>query len=135
MVVKKLVGGYVVVVVVVVGGDVIASGVSAFGFDGGIRDYRLWGKGGGGEYPVGRCLSADLAVVMTEYVCSSVSCVCDFLLKSLNYDFLGFDCFVASLYEQLDNSDAGSTWVSVWLLTRGRNCDESDGPSAGQLSQ
>ena len=37
-----------------------------------------------GECPVGRGLSANLAIVMTEYWCSSVSCACDFLLKSLN---------------------------------------------------
>ena len=49
------------------------------------------------ECPVGRGLSADLAVVMTEYGFSSVSCVCCFLLKSLNDEFFGVDCLVASL--------------------------------------
>ena len=43
--------------------------------------------------PVGRGLSADLAVVMTEYGCSSVCCVCGFLLKSLNDDFKEFKEF------------------------------------------
>ena len=60
-----------------------------------------------GECPVGRDLSVDLAVVMTEYGCSSVSCVCGFLLKSLNDKFLGVDCLVASLYEQLGDSETG----------------------------
>ena len=59
----------------------------------------------GWECPVGRGLSVDLAVVMTEYGCSSVSYVCGFLLKSLNDDFLGVDCLAASLYEQLDDSE------------------------------
>ena len=54
-----------------------------------------------GECPVGRGLSVDLAVVMIEYGCSSVSCICGFLLKSLNDDFLGVDCLVVSLNEQL----------------------------------
>ena len=58
-----------------------------------------------GEYPVRRGLSADLAVVVTEYLCSSFSCVCGFLLKTLNDDFLGVDCLVASLYEQLGDSE------------------------------
>ena len=67
----------------------------------GITDCGVnWGK-----CPVGRALSVDSAVVMTEYGCSSVSCVCGFLLKSLNDDFLGVDCLVASLYEQLGNSE------------------------------
>ena len=60
-----------------------------------------------GECPVGRGLSVDLAVAMTEYGCSSVSCVCDFFVKSLNDDFLGVDCLVASLYEQLGDSETG----------------------------
>ena len=67
---------------------------------------------GCGEYPAGRCLPEELAVVMTEYACSSVSCVCAFLLKSLNDDFLGVDCLVASVYEQLGDSETGerSRW-------------------------
>ena len=71
--------GWVVVVV-------LAFGVFAFDFDGfyGISDCGVkWGK-----CPVGRGLAADLAVVMTEYGCSSVSRVCGFLLKGLNDDFL-----------------------------------------------
>ena len=92
---------------------VLAFGVFAFDFDGGIWDYRLWGKVG--EFPVGRGLNVDLVVVMTEYGCSSVSCVCGFLLKSLKDNFLGVDCLVASLYEQLGDSETAilSTWVSV----------------------
>ena len=69
----------------------------------GITDCGV--NGGGGECPVGRGLSADLAVVMTEYGCSSVSCACDFLLNNLNDKFLGVDCFVASLYAQLGDSE------------------------------
>ena len=59
----------------------------------------------GGECPVGRALSENLAVVITEYGCSSISCACEFLLKSLNDDFLGVDCLVASLYEKLGDSE------------------------------
>ena len=68
-----------------------------------IGGYRITDCGvkGGGECPVGRGLSADLVVVMTEYGCSSVFCICGFLLKSLNDELLGVDCLVASLYEQL----------------------------------
>ena len=70
----------------------------------GIVDCGLmWGK-----CPVGRGFSADLAVVMTEFGCSSVSRDCDFLLKSLNDDFLGVDCLVSSLFEQLGDSDTGA---------------------------
>ena len=65
---------------------VLAFGVFALEFDGRIWDHRLWGKVG--ECPVGRGLSAELAVVLTEYGCSSVSCARDFLLKSLKDDFL-----------------------------------------------
>ena len=61
-----------------------------------------------GDCQVGRGLSVDLSVVMTEYGCFSVSCVCSFLLKSLNDDFLGVDCLVASLYEQLGDSETGA---------------------------
>ena len=61
----------------------------------------------GRECPVERGLSADLAVVMTEYRCFSVSCVCGFLLKSLIDDVLGIDCLVALLYEQLGDSETG----------------------------
>ena len=86
----------------------------------------------GGEYPVGRGRSVDLAVVMTEWGCSSVSGACDFLLKSLKDDFLGVDCLVSSLYEQLGDSQTG---VSVGLLTRGRNCDNKFWPNVGHLSQ
>ena len=60
-----------------------------------------------GECPVGRGVAADLAVVMTEYECSSVSCVCSCLLKNLSDDFLGVDCLVASLYEQIGDSETG----------------------------
>ena len=84
---------------------VLAFGVFAFDFDGVKRDYRLWGKVR--ECPVGRSLSVDLVVVMTEYGCFSVSCVCGFLIKSLNDDFLGVDCLVASVYEQLGDSETG----------------------------
>ena len=45
---------------------VLPFGVFAFDFDGGKWDYRLWGKVGG-ECPVGRGLSVDLVLVMTEY--------------------------------------------------------------------
>ena len=41
---------------------------------------------------------------MFEFECSSVSCFYDFLLKSLNDDFLGVDCLIASLYEQFGDS-------------------------------
>ena len=83
----------------------LAFGVFAFAFAGGfgITDCGVsWG-----ECPVGRGLSFDLPVVMTEYGYSSVSCVCGFLLTSLNDDFLGVDCLVASLYEQLGHSATG----------------------------
>ena len=55
---------------------VLAFGVFAFDFDGGygITDC-------GGECPVGRGLAVNLLVVMTEYGCSSVSCVCGFLFN------------------------------------------------------
>ena len=89
-----LCGGVVVVVV-------FAFGVFAFDFDGGygITDCGVkWG-----ECPVGRGLSADLAVVMTEYRCTSVSCARDFLLKNLN------------------DEDA----------IRGRNCDDNFGLRVG----
>ena len=82
---------------------VLPFGLFASYFDGGygITDCGIkWG-----ECPVGRGLSVDLAVVMTDYECSSVFCVCGFLLKSLNDDFLGVDCLVASLYEQLGDSE------------------------------
>ena len=95
----KFVQLFVVVVVV------LAFGVFAFDFDGGygITDCgEKWG-----ECPVGRGLSVDLAVVMTEYEGSSVSCVCGFLLKSLYDDFLAVDCLVASLHEQLGDSETG----------------------------
>ena len=94
-----LCGGVVVVVVA------LAFGVFAFDFGGGygIADCGVkWG-----ECPVGRGLSADFAVVMTEYGCSSVSCFCGFLLNRLNDDFLSVDCLVASLYEQLGDSETG----------------------------
>ena len=87
---------------------VLEFGVFAFDFDGGYRitDCGVkWGR----ECPVGRGLSVDLAFVMTEYGCSSVSCVCGFLLKSLNDAFFGVDCLVASLYEQLGNSETLGT--------------------------
>ena len=84
---------------------VLAFGVFALDFDGGYGITDCGVKWGGGEFLVGRGLSLDLAVVMTEYGCSSVSCVCGFLLKSLNDDFLGVDCLVASLYEQLGDSE------------------------------
>ena len=59
-----------------------------------------------------------------------------FLLKSLNDDFLGVDCLVTSLYEHLGDSEVGgSTWVSVGLLIRGRNCDDNLWPRVGQLSE
>ena len=75
----------------------------------GVTDYGAkWG-----ECPLGRGLSADLSVVMTEYGCSSVSCACDFLLKRLNDDFLGVDCLVASMYEQLSDSETGG---ALWLV-------------------
>ena len=77
---------------------VFAFGVFAFEFDGG------YGITDCGECLVVRVLSEDLAVVLTEYGCSSVSCAYDFLLKSLSDDFLGVDCLVASLYEQLGDS-------------------------------
>ena len=50
---------------------------------------------------------------MTEYGCSSVSCFCGFLLKSLNDKFLGVDCLVVSLCEQLGNSETGGALGSV----------------------
>ena len=83
---------------------VLAFGVFAFESDGGygITDCGVkWG-----ECPVGRGLSA---VVMTECGCSSVSCACGFLLKSLNDDFLGVDCLATSLYEQLGDSEVRGT--------------------------
>ena len=55
----------------------------------------------------GRGLSAYLAVVMTEYGCSSVSCAYAFLLRSLNDDILGIDCLVAPHYEQVGDSETG----------------------------
>ena len=61
----------------------------------------------GGEFPVGHGLFADFAVVMTDYGCLSVYCVCGFLVKSFNDDFLSVDCLVASLYEQLGDSEKG----------------------------
>ena len=54
----------------------LAFGVFAFDFDGehGITDCGVrWG-----ECSVGRGISADLAVVVSGYGFSSVSCVCDF---------------------------------------------------------
>ena len=65
---------------------VLAFGVFAFDFEGGHGITDCGVKSGG--CPVGRSLSADLAVVMIEYGCSSISCVCGFLLKSLNDNFL-----------------------------------------------
>ena len=44
---------------------------------------------------------------MTEYGCSSVSYVCRFLLKTLIDEFFGEDCLVASVYEQLGESNTG----------------------------
>ena len=61
---------------------VLAFGGFAFDFDWGYGIIDCGVKRG--ECPVGRGLSVDLAVVMTEYGCSSVFCVCGFLLKSLN---------------------------------------------------
>ena len=59
--------------------------------------------------PVGRGLFEDLALVMTKYGRSAVSFVCSFFSKekSLNDKFLGVDCLVASLYEQLGDSETG----------------------------
>ena len=91
---------------------VLAFGVFAFDFDGVIWDFRLWGKVG--ECPVGRGLYVDLAVVITGYGCSSVICVCSFLIKSLNDEFLVVYCLVASLYEQLGDSETGGAPVLVF---------------------
>ena len=72
-----------------------------------------------GKCSVGRCLSSDFAVVMTAWGFSFVSCACGFSLKSLNEDFLLVDCLVASLYEQLGDSDTGvALLVSIGLLMR-----------------
>ena len=70
-----------------------------------LTEWQSEGKG-----PVERSLSVDLAVVMTDYGCSSVSCACGFLLNSLNDEFLGVDCLVVSLYEQLGDSETGEHW-------------------------
>ena len=91
---------------------VLAFGVFAFDFDGGygITDCGVkWV-----ECPAARGFSVDLVVVMIEYGCSSVSCVCGFLLNSLNYDFLGVDCLVSSVYEQLGDSETGGALALVF---------------------
>ena len=72
-----LCGGVVVVVVIVV---VLAFSVFAFDLDEGygVTDCGIkWG-----ECSVARGLSAALAMLMTEYGCSSVSCVCGFFIES-----------------------------------------------------
>ena len=58
----------------------------------GITDCGI--KGG---VPVGRGLFADLAVVMTDYGCASVSCAFGFLLKRFNDDYTGLGCLIRSL--------------------------------------
>ena len=88
------------------------------------------------ECTVGRGQSADLAEVMTEYGYSSVSCACGFLLKSLNDDFLGVDCLVASLYAQLGDSETeGSLGLVFNCCLEGKNCDNNLWPRVGQLSR
>ena len=97
-----LFGGVVVVVVVFF---VLVFGVFAFDFDGGYGISDCGVKLG--EYPVGWGLSADLAIIRTEYGSSLVSSACDYFLKILSGDFLGVDCLVGSLYEQLGDSETG----------------------------
>ena len=81
---------------------VLAFGVFAFDFDGGygITDCGVkWGGVSSRTRSICRFGSSN------DGVCSSVSCVCGFLLKSLFDDFLGVDCLVASLYEQVGGSE------------------------------
>ena len=83
---------------------VLAFCVFAFDFDGGILDYRLWGK-------EGRVSSRTRSICRfgssNDWVWVFLGFLCLWLLlKSLNDDFLGIDCLVALLDKQLGDFDS-----------------------------